>query len=129
MKCDEIKDKLNAYLDGEVGNPEEIRRHLDACADCRAELEALSSVNDFLSQYEEEPVPQQAIDRILAISRRRAFNSLSWFARITIAVSAAAAFFLGVITSGEIASNGSSQYDDFSMGTETLYSFDAGIEG
>ncbi len=128
MKCDEIREKLNAYLDGEIEDTKEIRRHLDTCSDCRRELEALSSVNDFLSQYEDVSIPQPVIDRILAIPRRRALGSLSWFAKISIAATAAIAFFLGVVTSSEISSN-SNPYEDFSIGTETLYSFDMGGEG
>ncbi len=129
MKCDEIRNKLNAYLDGELENPEEVSSHLDMCADCRRELDELVSVNDFLSQYEEEAVSTRAIENILAIPRRKAFRGLGWFGRFALAASAAAALFLGVITSSEIATSNSSQYNDFTMGTETLYSFDTGVEG
>ncbi len=126
MKCEEIRSKLNAYLDGELKDMDTVRRHLDQCEQCRHELAELSSVNDFLSQYEEEPVPQVAIARILAIPQGKIARSLGWFARLSIALTAAAAFFLGVVMSGDMASRSATQYTDITLGTETLYSFDMG---
>jgi len=43
MKHDDVLNKLNEYLDGELSPAESARMnaHLEACPDCRAELEAL----------------------------------------------------------------------------------------
>jgi hypothetical protein len=45
-----VHDQLSAYLDGEIDAVarERVRAHLDACADCRAELEALEELGQVL---------------------------------------------------------------------------------
>ncbi len=46
-RCDEFMELLVAFMDRELGEPERARveAHLDACADCRRELEALKRVD------------------------------------------------------------------------------------
>lgn len=48
MNCREIADKLSACQDGalEPGAAEQIRLHLDSCAACRSEMDALSRLAD-----------------------------------------------------------------------------------
>jgi anti-sigma factor (TIGR02949 family) len=48
MECDESRRHLDAYLDGELGEPEraDLRRHLDGCAECGPEAAALERLRD-----------------------------------------------------------------------------------
>lgn len=39
--CNEIKNLLSEYLDGETDNTPGIQKHLESCADCRKEFERL----------------------------------------------------------------------------------------
>jgi hypothetical protein len=52
MKHEEIKRKIGAFMDDEVKDAEksEITAHLEACAECRGELEALAANNAILSK-------------------------------------------------------------------------------
>jgi anti-sigma factor RsiW len=51
MRCDEVRENLVAYLDGEVSpvERERIASHLASCDDCRREKEGLGSTGDLLS--------------------------------------------------------------------------------
>lgn len=50
MKCEAVKMRLSAYMDGEldVGLQEEVVDHLRQCLQCREELEALSAVDTLI---------------------------------------------------------------------------------
>jgi anti-sigma factor (TIGR02949 family) len=47
MQCDECRDALNAYVDGELmpEEAEEVRRHLPACEECAAQHDTLVAVS------------------------------------------------------------------------------------
>lgn len=60
MKCEEIKNLLPAYQDGELspGKAEETRVHLTGCASCQKEEQLLSTTWDLLGSLEPiEPSP------------------------------------------------------------------------
>ena len=40
MTCEEIREKLSEYLDGECEKSEEVAKHLDTCAECQKEFES-----------------------------------------------------------------------------------------
>ncbi|MBN1430011.1 MAG: zf-HC2 domain-containing protein [Anaerolineae bacterium] len=73
MKCVEVQQLLVAYLSGEVNESEAalIRFHLEHCADCSANLAALSGVRDRLGTHlnarlSQAHVPEHAWKRISA---------------------------------------------------------------
>lgn len=53
---DQMRNKIGAYLDGELGQraQREMQAHLESCADCRAELEELRRLSQLLK---EGPLP------------------------------------------------------------------------
>ncbi len=53
MSCDETRERLSAFLDGEVGETERavIAVHLETCADCRAAGERLRRTSDALRAW------------------------------------------------------------------------------
>lgn len=50
MKCIDVKENLDALLDGEAGilNEREIENHLETCGSCRVEFENLSAIGGIL---------------------------------------------------------------------------------
>lgn len=50
MKCDEVKNRLTEFLDGELNETDQqiVQSHLDNCADCADEL---NSLREFLSGF------------------------------------------------------------------------------
>lgn len=66
MKCSRIMKKLSAYLDGEMPEQERIAisEHLQQCAECRAELAALSAVRDALNSIEGMEVSPYFMNRL-----------------------------------------------------------------
>ena len=79
MNCEELRAKLDAYIDGEL-SPDELRAfedHAAACADCGRELEMAKLVRDALGELDEEvavPLNVQAGWRnaVRAEAKRRA---------------------------------------------------------
>ena len=53
MKCAEVKQQLDFLIDAEIKSPqkEEIRRHLQDCADCLERFENLQIVGQLLKEY------------------------------------------------------------------------------
>ena len=46
MKCEECRDKFSEYVDGELNADDaaEIETHLEACVECRRELELMNGI-------------------------------------------------------------------------------------
>jgi len=89
MTCDEVRERLSAFLD-EALAPEERRRveaHLASCADCARELERLRQTVALLRRVEPARAPIGFVDRVVAAARPR-----PWYRR------AAAALFLPLAT-------------------------------
>lgn len=59
MNCGQVQEKLSCYLDGVLDETtlEAIETHIEVCADCRKELEALQSVVGFASEVCEVDPP------------------------------------------------------------------------
>lgn len=102
---------LTAYLDGALpaARAEEIRRHLDGCADCRYALARLRSAVALLGKLPAAPAPSPAFAARLEArlaperERRRGWSSrlLAWRWRIAIpagALAAAAAALIAVVS-------------------------------
>lgn len=79
MQCDEIREWLGAYLDGEVG--EEMHRavesHLPVCGDCSRELAAIRRLHEGIDEAKAVVVPSALWNQIearLDLSSRRNFG-------------------------------------------------------
>ena len=83
MTCDETRDLLSAYLDEGV-DPDERSRvdaHLEGCAECRRELEALRGAVALLHRVEPVRAPVGFVDRVMVAARPR-----PWYRRVADAV-------------------------------------------
>lgn len=112
MNCSRIKERLGAYLDGELpaGETQAVRDHLAACPRCPNELEALTGLSERLERAAVADSHVRAPAEIWrAIERRLNHTPDSpcgpagfgprWFERFfrrPMAVAAGLAFFLGV---------------------------------
>ncbi|MDR7485420.1 MAG: anti-sigma factor [Armatimonadota bacterium] len=75
-----ISRQLSAYLDGEL-SPEEmadVRSHLDRCADCREDLEAIRATKRLLGRLEPPPLPADFAEGLRARLARDALRRLAW---------------------------------------------------
>jgi len=59
-RCDHVRKMLSSYLDGELGPREHIlvQDHLQECAACAAELEALAATSRLVARLPEEELPE-----------------------------------------------------------------------
>jgi anti-sigma factor RsiW len=80
MECGRDRAGLSAYLDGEAADGNELERHLESCAACRAELDELRALRRVLHVPRLEPDPfflvrfrarREALERLSAESWRR----------------------------------------------------------
>jgi hypothetical protein len=83
MTCDETRDTLSAYLDEAIAPDERslVDAHLEGCADCRRELEALRGTVALLQRVEPARAPVGFVDRVVAAARPR-----PWYRRVADAV-------------------------------------------
>lgn len=65
--CDQADERLEAYLDGELGEFEaaRLRRHLSSCAACAAELAWAERVQEGLRALPEHSCPPQVLEDVL----------------------------------------------------------------
>jgi anti-sigma factor RsiW len=66
---------LNAYVDGELGPAEELdlRRHLDVCESCRAEVDGLLALKEAVARSAEvRPVPHTLRERLATLDQPHA---------------------------------------------------------
>lgn len=75
--CDNVRDQLSAYLDGELAENErrEVHAHLDGCAACREELAELRSMIDTLRALPRVPAPPELAGRVRAAIEREGSTS------------------------------------------------------
>ncbi len=73
MECERVMDQLLALLPagGEVFWPEPLARHLEACAGCRAEWEALNRTWSLLGQWPEASPAAEIRARLIRGARRQ----------------------------------------------------------
>jgi hypothetical protein len=74
MTCDESKDRLLELISGELAahDEEAVRRHLTACADCRAELAELESISALVRDVPLEEPPARLDRAILERAQAKA---------------------------------------------------------
>lgn len=68
MKCVEVKEHLETFLDGEIGTKlrDNIELHLDSCESCRAELTKLSSISSLLKKDLPVSAPSRLDAKVLS---------------------------------------------------------------
>ncbi len=108
MRCDRVREKLNAICDGElpVHLREDIENHLQDCLACRQELARLQKLADLLSDAFVPPLPEGFAGRVLFRARQRVaaarsaapipWNPLQWWAWSPVGKGVAAAAVLAV---------------------------------
>ncbi len=107
MDCQEAREKIGAYLDGElpVEQRQALHGHLDACAECSAELKYLRSMIGQLhlaARRSDVSVPRELWDHIerrtrSATTEKTPGRVLRLF-RPSVALAASVAIFVGVTT-------------------------------
>ncbi len=67
--CREIKDKLSAYLDGELESAlcAEIEQHLRGCDDCRVVVDTLNKTITLYRNYGQATVPPDVHERLTRV--------------------------------------------------------------
>ena len=116
MKCDDCRNLLTEYIDGETidTEAEQITALLITCAACTSEFEALTAEQEIFARYDRElnitPAMWSAIQERTAaerhIARRSQFNPRAWLAglftapRFGLAFSGAMAVLLAAVVIG-----------------------------
>ncbi len=101
MKCEEIREQMFDLMTAETLAPE-VRKHLDGCAACAAELESMKQTMLLLDEWE-APEPSPFFDtRLKALVREEKAKAtdkrswvLDWFRKPVLAAAAAVALVVG----------------------------------
>lgn len=66
MNCDEVKNLMSAYFDGELSDEvrEQVQQHVEGCADCRKELDGFSRLSQLASSATVSPPSAELWKRI-----------------------------------------------------------------
>ena len=97
MACDEVRERLSAWLDGELAAEErqQVAAHLEVCPGCQEEMAVLSRLDAALGTLE-VPLPAQLSQRVLDRLRpRRRY----WWQSLAMAAS----LILGIVLGGTLA--------------------------
>ena len=104
MTCDETRDTLSAYLDGALAPDERslVAAHLEGCAECRRELEALRGTVALLKRVEAARAPAGFVDRVVAAARprpwyRRAVDAVLVLLSVKLPLEATAVVMVGLL--------------------------------
>ena len=67
MNCEQMTLLMSAWLDGELSEQEEqqMKEHLEQCAECRALMEQLQALHTSFSDLEEIPAPEGFADSVM----------------------------------------------------------------
>jgi anti-sigma factor RsiW len=114
MRCDEVRERLNAFRDGALEPAErpEIAQHLEACSACRAALARLERLGSLLTETALPPVPVGFAERLVAAAARRQaartvrgplgwWRSVSGLQRVAVAAVLALGVGLGLLAGGQ----------------------------
>ena len=79
MTCHDTRELLSALLDEALDAREraDVQAHLEGCADCRRELDALRSTTSLLSRVERARAPVGFVDRVMA-----EVHPVPWYRRL-----------------------------------------------
>jgi anti-sigma factor (TIGR02949 family) len=97
MACDEVRERLSAWLDGELAAEErqEIAAHLEVCPGCQEEMAMFSRLDAALGTLE-APIPVELTQRVLdRLHPRRRY----WWQSLAMAAS----LILGIVLGGTLA--------------------------
>lgn len=97
-KCEEVRERLSAWLDGELSEEgrAQVAAHLESCAACRRELAQLTALNAALAELAAPPVPLGLAERVLArVQPSRRF----WWQNLALAAS----LVMGLVLGGALA--------------------------
>jgi|GEM_PF-5238384 len=81
MECEEVRESLSAFLDGELNEHEReaVRAHVERCSDCARELAALQQVSALYRRLEDPEPPVDLEERVFAeVGRFRASKVPFW---------------------------------------------------
>jgi len=126
MRECKFKEKINAYLDGELEKAEftEVKAHLASCLSCQQEIREINKVNAALAEYSDEDVPEHIIENILNAvhpvsekkTRKRQFN-------LSVAASIVFALVSGVLMSNFAFKEQPAEQNNIEFAQESFYSF------
>lgn len=97
MACEQIRERLSAWLDGELTAEEsrQVAAHLEVCADCSRELSLLERLDAALGTLA-APVPNRLPERVLdRLQPRRRY----WWQSLAMAAS----LVIGIVLGGTLA--------------------------
>jgi len=97
MAGDGVRERLSAYLDGELsaGERREVAAHLEVCEECRRELDVLTRLDAVLGRLETAAPPQLAQRVLERLQPRRRY----WWQSLALAAS----LLLGIVLGGTLA--------------------------
>jgi len=85
MECEEVRESLSAFLDGELNEYEReaVRAHVERCSDCARELTALRQVSALYRRLEDPEPPVDLEERVLAQVRRFRASGVPFWSRFS----------------------------------------------
>ncbi len=132
MSCDEIKNKLSAFMDNELSKDDlqKVQKHLLNCSKCQSELRLLQKMEKFYIEENHEfevseEVNQRIMKEVIEISKRVTFfKKISTF---SIAASTIAAILLGAFVANFSFTETETNFDS-EFNYVTLYSYVEGAQ-
>ena len=80
MTCEEIRERLSEYLDGECDKSEDVAKHLEGCPECQREYERLVTLSKSFENFVEESEKSVA-DSVVATIRGEKMKKTPFFVR------------------------------------------------
>lgn len=73
MRCDEVRELITIFLEGELDREtsERVKAHIDSCENCKSLMEDSLKIISSLHSIEPLPVPERLIDGILKATKKR----------------------------------------------------------
>jgi len=116
MECKDVKEKLPAWLDGELDGPAAaaVAGHVEACPSCREEARRLEAAWALLDRVTVPEMPKGLEERIVGAAAAGARERFSWrgLARWPVSALAAAAVVAGLLGGYMLASAYTGLEDD-----------------
>jgi RNA polymerase sigma factor (sigma-70 family) len=84
MRCEKVKESLEAYVEGELGKSEreELETHISNCESCKRELTLTQSIPRLISSLPKPPVPEDIIPDTLKRLREKSATKRRWLRAI-----------------------------------------------
>ncbi len=80
MRCEKVKESLEAYVEGELGKPEReaLETHISHCESCKQELALTQSIPRLISSLPTPPVPEDIIPDTIKRLREKSAAKRRW---------------------------------------------------